>query len=365
MQSEPRPLPWLQLNSVTITYPGPIPTEVVRGLSLELAKGDIGCLLGPSGCGKTTALRAIAGLLPIAEGSIIIGDKLVSTPTGNIPPERRRVGFVFQDYALFPHLTAAANVGFGLRRLDSRERARRVGIWLERVGLSEHANRHPHELSGGQQQRVALARALATEPDLLLMDEPFSNLDVELRERLANEVRGVLKSAGITAVLVTHDQNEAFAMADHIGVLNGGKLEQWDNAYNLYHRPGTRFVADFIGLGVFVPGEQRRDPAGNIVEVSIEIGQLTDARPEPLVSDTQCVDVLLRPDDVIHDDASPLRAEVLRKTFRGAEFLYALRMPSGREFLALVPSHHNHAVGEYIGIRLHADHIVTFAHETA
>ena len=224
--------------------------------------------------------------------------------------------------------------------------------------------KYPHELSGGQQQRVALARALAPKPDLLLLDEPFSNLDSGLRERLSLELREILKASGTTAILVTHDQHEAFAIADVIGLMNGGRIEQWDSAYNLYHRPANRFVADFIGQGVFVSGKVLPN-----AEIEIEFGALAAdvLLPRQAGADDKMqrgmVDVLLRPDDVIHDDASPLQAEVLRKAFRGAEFLYTLRLPSGRDVLALVPSHHNHAIGEKIGVRLEVDHVVAFARQ--
>lgn len=334
--------------------------EIVHGLSFSLGRGEIGCLLGPSGCGKTTVLRAIAGFEAVLGGRIALGGRELSRAGHTAPPESRQVGVVFQDYALFPHLSVWENVAFGLLRLPRAERAARVGRLLDLVGLGGHARQYPHELSGGQQQRVALARALAPQPDLLLLDEPFSNLDVELRERLAQEVREILNELGTTAVLVTHDQHEAFAIADRIGVMQDGVIVQWDDAYNLYHRPANRFVADFIGQGVFVPGSVDL-PAQ---KVCIELGSLplwqgigycaTDER------EAGKVDVLLRADDVIHDDASPLQAEVVRKAFRGAEFLYTLRLPSGQKLLALVPSHHDHALGEKIGIRLGADHVVTF-----
>ncbi|MCW5620666.1 MAG: ABC transporter ATP-binding protein, partial [Burkholderiales bacterium] len=230
---------------------------------------------------------------------------------------------------------------------------------LALVGLAGQGRKYPHEMSGGQQQRVALARALAPKPSLLLLDEPFSNLDVELRERLAGEVRDLLKAQGMTAIVVTHDQHEAFAMADRIGVMHEGRILQWDTAYNLYHRPAHRFVADFVGQGAFVPAHISR---AGLVE--LELGVLS-GRPryvgEP--SDgmkSQPLEVLLRPDDVVHDDASPVRAQVLSKAFRGAYILYTLRLPSGVRVLSLVPSHHDHAVGEAIGVRLAADDVVVF-----
>jgi len=263
---------------------------------------------------------------------------------------------------VFPHLTVASNIDFGLHRMHHTERALRVTEMLQTVGLADVANNYPHELSGGQQQRVALARALAPWPDLLLLDEPFSNLDVNLRERLSLEVRDILKSQGTTAILVTHNQNEAFAIADEIGVMHHGEIIQWDTAYNLYHRPSSRFVANFVGQGVFLSGKVL-DPR----HVEIELGILTADISHQCVSDcrvcgTGCyVDVLIRPDDIVHDDASSLQAQVVHKAFRGAEILYTLRLPGGSTALSLVPSHHNHAVGENIGIKLEVDHVVAFS----
>jgi len=273
------------------------------------------------------------------------------------PPESRQIGMVFQDYALFPHLTVLDNVAFGLHRLDRGKRKRRAEEMLDTVGLAEHRSYYPHQLSGGQQQRVALARALAPEPEIVLLDEPFSSLDVELRERLSIEVRAVLKTLNTTALLVTHDQQEAFAVADVVGVMKDGKLEQWDTPYELYHRPETRFVADFIGQGVFIPGEIVA--AGS---VRTELG-VVRANGNGQWQIGRHVDLLLRPDDVIHDDASMLRAEVCQRAFRGADFLYTLKLASGVQLLSLVPSHHDHAVGERIGIRIEPDHVVAFARD--
>ncbi len=338
--------------------------EVVRGLDFTLARGTIGCLLGPSGCGKTTVLRCIAGFENLRAGSIRLNGVLVSGPGVMLPPEARRVGMVFQDYALFPHLQVGQNIAFGLSALPRSTRASRVREMAELVGLSEVLGQYPHELSGGQQQRVALARALAPRPELLLLDEPFSNLDVALRERLSPEVREIIKASGATAVLVTHDQHEAFAMADEIGVMHEGRIQQWDSAYNLYHRPANRFVADFVGQGVFLPAKVL-----NSRQVEIELGVLEGDIPNACqIGCDACgkgclTDILLRPDDVIHDDAAPTQAEVVHKAFRGAEILYTLRLASGRKVLALVPSHHNHALGERIGIRLDVDHVVAFQPE--
>ncbi len=336
---------------------------VLDGIRFSLSQGEIGCLLGPSGCGKTTVLRLIAGFESPNAGEIRLAGQVVSRPGYALAPERRAIGMVFQDYALFPHLTVAQNIGFGLARLDRAARAGRVREMLETVGLSGREHAYPHELSGGQQQRVALARALAPRPRLLLMDEPFSNLDVDLREKLALEVREILKREGITALMVTHDQHEAFAMADTVGVMHLGRIQQWAPPYRLYHEPANRFVADFIGQGVLLPGRVLNDH-----QVEIELGVLEGSIPTECEGTGGCdacglgcrVDVLIRPDDIIHDDASPVLAEVERKAFRGAEFLYTLKLPGGGRVLALVPSHHDHAIGEKIGIRLGVDHVVAF-----
>lgn len=340
----------LQLENLRAGYAG---HTVLHELSLRVPPGTLGCLLGPSGCGKTTALRAIAGFEPISAGRVIGDGEVLSEPGHVLAPERRGIGMVFQDLALMPHLDVSANIAFGLHRKPRAERSARVSELLELVGLTHAARAYPHELSGGQQQRVALARALAPKPRLVLLDEPFSSLDVELRERLSQEVRRVLLHEKMTALLVTHSQFEAFAMADAIGVMNEGRLLQWDVGYNLYHRPADRFVADFVGEGRLLPGTRRADGA-----VEMELGVLPDVDG---VAASGKVDVLLRPDDVVHDDASPTTAVVMARAFRGAEFLYTLRLDSGRELLSLVPSHHDHAIGGRIGIRLDVEHVIAFA----
>ena len=350
---------FLELRQLDIRYPGSS-APAVRGVNLGLRSGSIGVLIGPSGCGKTTLLRAVAGLEPISGGQILLSNRVVSEKGHTEPAERRRIGMVFQDYALFPHMDVGRNVGFGLEHLPKAERQKRVDEVLELVGLTGSDKRFAHELSGGQQQRVALARALAPKPDLLLLDEPFSNLDIDLRERLAQEVRNILKAAQTTALLVTHDQLEAFAIGDVIGVMNEGQLHQWDDAYSLYHRPATRFVADFIGHGVFTPATLR-EVDGHIL-VSTPVGELRDVAECPLpcaFKDGQC-DVLLRADDIVHDDDAPVKAQIVRKAFRGSEFLYTLQLATGEQLMAHVPSHHDHKLGEWIGIRAEVDHVVTF-----
>jgi iron(III) transport system ATP-binding protein len=341
----------LELNDVHVAYHG---HRVVRGASFSLDEGKIGCLLGPSGCGKTTLLRAISGFEPVVQGRIALQGREVSRPGYVLAPEARRVGMVFQDFALFPHLSVEDNVVFGLRGLSQAERRLRARELLALVGLSEYARFYPHQLSGGQQQRVALVRALAPRPRLLMLDEPFSSMDVELREGLAREVRGILKREGITAILVTHDQYEAFAMADEIGVLHAGELQQWDTGYRLYHEPANRFVADFIGQGVLLPGEVLND-----YQVNTELGIVEGWVPEGCGPNCP-IEVLVRPDDVLPDENSTLRGEVIERAFRGSHFLYTLQLPSGKRVLSLAPSHQTYLPGTQLGIRLEIDHVVMF-----
>ncbi|MCP4873998.1 MAG: ABC transporter ATP-binding protein [Gammaproteobacteria bacterium] len=329
--------------------------QVLNQLSFQLQPGEIGCMLGPSGCGKTTVLRAIAGFEPAWSGRILLDDIVVSSRKVTLPPEKRNIGMMFQDFTLFPHLRVEDNIRFGLKTLSRREQRSRVQEMLAIVGMPAYAKAYPHQLSGGQQQRIALARAMAPRPRILLLDEPFSNMDVELREQLAREVRNILKQENNTAILVTHDQNEAFAMADQICVMNEGSIQQRGSGYDLYHRPANRFVADFIGQGVIIPAT-----VTGAKTVKTDLGLIQgvdeiDAEPGSMV------DVLIRPDDVIHDDASNESAIVIEKAFRGADFLYFLRMDSDVEVMCLAPSHHNHKINERIGIRLNVDHLVTFS----
>ena len=261
----------LELREVSRHFPG---VAAVDRLSLAVGEGRIGCLLGPSGSGKTTVLRAIAGFERPDSGEVLAGGEILSGRGTWVPPERRRIGMVFQDFALFPHLSAVANVAFGLRDADRGSRRSRATELLALVGLAAEVDRFPHELSGGQQQRVALARALAPRPRLVLLDEPFSNLDADVRMELAQYVRTALVAEGATALLVTHDQREAFAIADEIGVLRAGRLEQWDAPWKLYHSPATRFVADFVGEGSFIPGTVL-GPGRVSTELGVIEGQLT------------------------------------------------------------------------------------------
>jgi iron(III) transport system ATP-binding protein len=349
MASDPKTL--LQINDIHCGYKR---MAVVEGFSMDIHEGELTCLLGPSGCGKTTVLRAIAGFEGITQGEIKLNGSIISSPDFTQPPELRRLGMVFQDYALFPHLNVSENICFGLHRHSRQNRQRIAEQSLELVGLAGLGKRYPHELSGGQQQRVAVARALAPEPKLLLLDEPFSNLDVELRERLALDVRNILKERGIAAVFVTHDQHEAFVMGEHIAVMQQGRIRQLDTPFKLYHEPADRFVADFIGQGRFLDGTMVG--SGTVDTVLGELtGNLTYNWPVG-----SAVDVLLRPDDVHISEYGEYEVTITDRAFKGAETLYTARLNTGEEILSLVPSHFNLPVGQTTGITLSVDHLILF-----
>jgi iron(III) transport system ATP-binding protein len=343
--------PLLRLDRVECRYGDVV---AISDVSFELAPGEVACLLGPSGCGKTTVLRTIAGFETVHGGSIHLAGRAIAGPGVQVPPDRRGVGMVFQDYALFPHLTAAENVAFGLRRRPRRERRQAADRLLELVGLAGMGARYPHELSGGQQQRVAVARAVAPHPPIILMDEPFSNLDVELRERLGQDIRRLLKEEGIAALFVTHDQGEAFLLGDSIGVMRAGHLLQWDTAFNLYHQPVNRFVADFIGQGRIIAGTL---VAPGVVET--ELGTLRGSAP-PVCAPPCGVDVLLRPDDLVLDQDGPVTAEVAGRAFKGAETLYTLRLAGGTEVLCEVPSRLDYPPGSRLRLRAEVEHLIVF-----
>ena len=328
----------LDIDGIRVGYPvaGGF-RVVVDALSLQLRAGEIGCLLGASGCGKTTALRAIAGFEPVQAGRISLDDAVLSTPTTTVPPERRGVGLMFQDYALFPHLDVAGNIGFGVSKLPREARAARVAELLALVGLPEITHAWPHELSGGQQQRVALARALAPSPRLLLLDEPFSNLDIDTRERLADELRAILKATATTALLVTHDQAEAFAIADRIGVMDAGRIRQWGSAEALFLRPADRFVAGFIGRGTLLPAAALGLPGDG--------------------------EVLLRPQQLVADPRGAIPAEVLSTTFRGPGVAARLRLEGGEVVEVDLPAEDVPAAGSRIALRFTTERLVAFGRQ--
>jgi iron(III) transport system ATP-binding protein len=341
----------LQLKNICLSYGSHL---VIDHIDLNLYEGEIGCLLGSSGCGKTTLLRSIAGFEQPNTGEIILRNQVINNQRINQPPEQRNIGMVFQDFALFPHLNVKKNIAFGLSKLSKKMAQQRVDELLKMIDLTEIGEQYPHQLSGGQQQRVALARALAPKPDLLLLDEPFSSLDVELREQLATEVGKIIKQEGITAILVTHDQQEAFAMADKIGLLHQGKMLQWDNPYTLYHQPTSQYAANFIGQGVLIPGK-----VINQETIDTALGDIHGKVPDGCRKDCS-VDILIRPDDIIHDDSSLYQLEIIDKVFRGAEFLYTLKLNEESTLLCITPSHHDHPINSLLGITMDINHIVVF-----
>jgi len=341
----------LEVKDVSAGYRG---KPVLEAISFHVNPGGIACLLGPSGCGKTTLLRTVAGFEPVLSGDIRVGGRPMSRVGDTVPPEQRGIGMVFQENALFPHLSVEGNIAFGLRGRTAAEQRTKVAELLGVVGLDGAGARFVHELSGGQQQRAALARALAPSPEVVLLDEPFSSLDADLRERIGQEVCRILVEREVTTLLVTHDQDQAFALAHQIGVINDGRLLQWDTAYNLYHEPADRFIADFIGQGVFLPGTLRTTDS-----VDTELGVIRGNRAYgwPIGSN---VDVLLRPDDILPDPDSGLYATVVARAFKGAEILYSLTLETGTTVLSLFPSHLDHEEGARVGIRVAADHLVAF-----
>lgn len=344
----------LILEAVSLSYDG---KQVLESISLQVEDGKIACLLGPSGCGKTTLLRSIAGFEPLQQGMIKAGNRVLSTPEKSVATELREIGMVFQDFALFPHLSIARNICFGIRQLSEADQRSRLEALLELIGLQGFGERYPHQLSGGQQQRVALARAMAPRPRLLLLDEPFSSMDVELRGVLAKEIREILQHEGITTVMVTHDQHEAFSMADQIGVLSGGQLLQWGSAQTLYHHPKTAFVARFIGRSNFLVGTV------NDGGVKTAIGMVSAASLSGHKSgDT--VKVLVRPEYLQLDQENGVPATLISRDFRGGYYLYTLRLPSNEIVQMLLSSLADHELGESVAISLSTDQLSLFANQS-
>jgi iron(III) transport system ATP-binding protein len=343
------PEPIVELRGVSCAYePG---RPAVSDISFAVRHGEVLCLLGPSGCGKTTILRAIAGFESVTEGSITLSGQVVSSPHVLIPTEERHVGMVFQEYALFPHLRVGRNIAFGLRRVPRAQRKAMVEDLLKLTGLTGLDRRYPHELSGGQQQRVALARALAPQPILLLLDEPFSNLDPDMATRMRQDLHDLLKRTKTTAILVTHDHDEAFAMADRIAVLNHGRLEQFDVPEVIYHTPSTPFVADFVGQADFLPGMVRGD------RICTEIGDFPNLKR---LEDGTNVVVMIRPDDIhVAPDKAGI-AHVVGRQFKGSENLYTVQLPSGQLLHSSEGSLHIFPVGTAVGLRVLATHTVLF-----
>ena len=342
----------LELRHVSCAYETGRPA--VQEISFAAREGEILCLLGPSGCGKTTILRAIAGFEPVRSGQLFLSGQLVSSPDVMTPTENRHVGMVFQEYALFPHLRVQDNIAFGLHHLVRSERASRVQEMLRLTGLEGFERRYPHELSGGQQQRVALARALVQNPVVLLLDEPFSNLDPDMAGRMRQELHDLLRRTKTTTVLVTHDHDEAFAMADRIAVLNQGRLEQFDTPEMMYHMPATPFVADFVGQADFIPGTVTQGM------VHTELGEFPDTIE---CTDGTNVVVMIRPDDIHLVPTEGARSQVISRQFHGSENLYTVSLPSGQIVHSSQGSTSVYQAGTTVELRVLATHTVLFRQE--
>ncbi|HJU05067.1 MAG TPA: ABC transporter ATP-binding protein [Nitrospiraceae bacterium] len=341
--------PVVELRKVSCAYePG---RPAIVDISLSVLEGEILCLLGPSGCGKTTTLRAIAGFERILSGELYLQGSLVSAPGTLVPAEHRRIGMVFQEYALFPHLRVSDNIGFGLQDIPTQERAGRIQAMLSMVGLIGLERRYPHELSGGQQQRVALARALVQNPVVLLLDEPFSNLDPDMAGKMRGDLHQLLRQTKTTAVLVTHDHEEAFAMADRIAVLNQGRLEQVATPESVYHTPASPFVADFVGQADFISGIVHNG------SISTEIGMFPYADG---YQDSAKVVVMIRPDDVHITPNEDGEARILARQFRGSENLYTIRLVSGQLIHSSESSTAMYPPGTPVEVSITATHTVLF-----
>ena len=339
----------LELRSVSCAYDPSRPA--IKDISFSIREGEILCLLGPSGCGKTTVLRAIAGFEPVRSGQIVLSDRLVSSSTETVPTEERRVGMVFQEYALFPHLRVADNIAFGLHHLSRAERTCRVQEMLRLTGLEGLEHRYPHELSGGQQQRVALSRALVQNPVLLLLDEPFSNLDPDMASRMRQDLHSLLRRTKTTTILVTHDHDEAFAMADRIAVLNRGEIEQLDAPELIYHLPATQFVADFVGQADFVRGKIRQGL------VHTELGEFPNTIDG---AEGSHVMVMIRPDDIHLVPNKSANSRIVARQFRGSENLYTVQLPSGQVVHSSESSTSVYHEGTAVELRVSATHTVLF-----
>ncbi len=342
--------PLLEVSHVTCAY---TQHPAVSDISFSVNQGEILCILGPSGCGKTTILRAIAGFQNITAGRITLNGRIVSSPTIHLPAEKRKVGMVFQDYALFPHLCVADNIGFGLKQREKNSRKAQIQLMMELVGLGGLERRYPHELSGGQQQRVALARALAPNPVMVLMDEPFSNLDPDMTVKMRKELYHLLRQTKTTSILVTHDHDEAFAMADNVAVLHEGRLVQCDTPEIIYHLPSCPFVAEFVGQADFIPGNIQNG------QVETELGPFTN---QERYQGSANVLVMIRPDDLQITHVGTGNARIESRQFRGSENLYAIRLASGRLVHCSAPSTEIYDVDALVGLAIVATHTVLFEH---
>lgn len=339
----------LSIKNLTCQYDD---QTVLESLSLEVEQGQIVCLLGASGCGKTTLLKAIAGLLPLSSGQMSLNCLTIDDGKNWLPPEQRNIGMIFQDYALFPHLTVAENIAFGLKNETAQQKLMKVEEMLSLVHLNGYGDRYPHQLSGGQQQRVAIARSLAYKPDLLLLDEPFSNIDTQVRHELIREIRKIFKEQGVTAIFVTHSREEAFAFADKMAVMNHGVIEQYGTASELYNQPSSKFVADFLGGGSYLVAKRISDN-----EYQTHLGVVEANAQQEIQVDDECA-LLLRPQHVqiTADEESAIK--VLEQHFMGDHCRYVIDV-NGDRLLATSTQALN--VGDSVTVKVETQGVLAFA----
>lgn len=339
----------LSIKNLTCKYDDQ--TTILQELSLQVELGEIICLLGASGCGKTTLLKAVAGLLPLSSGSMTLNDVTIDDGANWLPPEQRNIGMIFQDYALFPHLTVEQNVAFGLRNISQEEQQAKVTEMLELVHLEQYRERYPHQLSGGQQQRVAIARSLAYKPDLLLLDEPFSNIDTQVRHELISEIRKIFKQQGVTAIFVTHSREEAFAFADKMAVMNHGVIEQYGTASELYYQPSSKFVADFLGGGSYLSAKRISES-----EFDTDLGLIEAIAQQPIELEAAC-ELLLRPQHVqiSADDESGVR--VMEQQFMGDHCRYVIDA-NGHKLYA--SSSEPLSIGQAVAVKVETQGVLAF-----
>ena len=326
----------LDIHGLSVDYDD---RAVFKALDLQVGSDELLCLLGPSGCGKSTLLRAIAGFQPIASGEIKLRDRVLVNEKVSVPAEQRHIGMMFQDIALFPHLNVVENLEFGLFNLSSTERSHRVNELIRRVGLSGLEQRYPHQLSGGQQQRVALARAIAPKPSIVLLDEPFSGLDASLREELVPEIAQLLKREGIGAILVTHDQTEAFSFADKIAVMHKGALVQVASPYEIYHQPKTKFVAKFTGGGSLLELDK-----SNAMHAKLVSGVISTAQFETAST------LFIRPEEILINPDSEVKGVITQRRFQGSHTLYEIQLDDGQSILSLSLENQHLSLEDSVGL---------------